>query len=136
MFKVEESAKSVIPVIQNWAASITDYRIRVYLHGSRIYGTSTIGSDLDVGIELIDKHTFMDLMRLPNGLKEQWQDSLCLHIFSFPVHVELYRRYDPIKSKVFPTKAASYLIYDSEKTPPETVEGINLETIYKKAKPP
>ena len=118
-----------IPIIQKWAATVPQ-RVRIYLHGSRISGTHRPDSDLDVGIEFIAITDWHEMFQFTVKNKDVWE--LKLRETIPLIHVEFYRRYDPNESEVFPTNAACYLIYDSERTPPEMEEGINLKTIYRK----
>jgi len=78
--------KDLNEIIHKWASDL-DFRIKVYLFGSRLKGTHRPDSDLDLAIEFLD--SWHDAALLWFDYHEQWQRELS-KIIGLKVHLELY----------------------------------------------
>jgi len=78
--------ENIKKIILNWASSI-NYRIKVYLFGSRLKGTHRPDSDLDLAIEFLD--LWHDAVLLWFDYHEQWQNELS-ELTDLKVDLQLY----------------------------------------------
>lgn len=74
-------------IIDDWASNL-EYRVRVYLFGSRLTGASREGSDLDLAIEFLEPMD-SDPLAIWKEVDEKWQDYLS-HATGLSVDLQLY----------------------------------------------
>ncbi|MCX5829201.1 MAG: nucleotidyltransferase domain-containing protein [Deltaproteobacteria bacterium] len=103
--------ENIKQIISNWASGI-NYRIRVYLFGSRLKGTHRPDSDLDLAIEFLD--SWHDTTLLWFDFHEQWQNEL-FELTGFKVDLQLYDlENDNIRAYI---KGKSIIIFESPEEP-------------------
>jgi predicted nucleotidyltransferase len=73
-------------IVHKWASGL-DFRIKVYLFGSRLKGTHRADSDLDLAIEFLDSWHNTTLLWF--DFHEQWQNELS-ELTGLKVDLQLY----------------------------------------------
>jgi predicted nucleotidyltransferase len=106
-----DDIKQLIPIIQGWAATVP-YPIKIYLYGSRINGTPSPDSDLDMALEFLDHEDIENRMLLWFRHHDYWTKQLS-RILPYPPQLCLYDGNAHSEPQNFLTTREHCLIFDS-----------------------